>query len=69
MALAERRYWDIMRLDDAIGDGFNCTAKYLVALQGVPMNHTNRHGVQLAPQRLHALRAFHDWAVSEGLMK
>lgn len=68
MALAERRYWDIMRLDDAIGDGFNMTAKYLVSLQGVEMNWINRYKGTLAPQRLQALRAFHDWAVSEGLM-
>ena len=31
-------------------------------------NWINRYKGTLAPQRLQALRAFHDWAVSEGLM-
>ena len=68
MALAEKRYNEITLLDNAIDNGFNCSAKYLVQLQGVEgMKAINRGGQQLSPGRLRSLQSFHAWAVAEGL--
>ena len=68
-ALTERRYREIILLDDAIDSGFNNSAKYLVHLQGVAgMQPRNRTGSPLSPGRLRSLRAFHDWCAAEGLM-
>lgn len=68
--LAKKRYQEIILLDDSIDSGFNNSAKYLVQLQGIkgflPINRSNN---RLSPARLQSLRAFHDWCVSEGLMK
>lgn len=70
MALAEQRYNEIILLDNAIDNGFNCSAKYLVNLQGVKsMKAINRGGQKLSPARLHSLEAFHNWCVANGLMK
>lgn len=70
MALAEKRYNEITLLDNAIDNGFNCSAKYLVQLQGVEgMKAINRGGQQLSAGRLRSIRSFHAWAVAEGLMK
>lgn len=68
MALAEKRYWEIMLLDNAVGNGFNATAKYLVNLQGVKMNWINRTGTVLAAQNLRTVEAFYDWCRAQGLM-
>ena len=68
--LAKKRYQEIILLDDSIDSGFNNSAKYLVQLQGIkgflPINRSNN---RLSPARLQSLRSFHDWCVSEGLMK
>jgi len=70
MELAEKRYNEIILLDNAIDSGFNCSAKYLVNLQGVKgMKAINRGGQKLSSARLQSLRAFHNWCVAEGLMK
>ena len=69
MALAEKRFQEIILLDNAIDNGFNCSAKYLVNLQGVKgMQPRNRGGQQLSSARLESLKAFHSWCVAEGLM-
>lgn len=70
MELAEKRYNEIILLDNAIDNGFNCSAKYLVNLQGVKsMKAINRGGQQLSPGRYRSLEAFHAWCVANGLMK
>lgn len=70
MELAEKRYNEIILLDDAIDNGFNCSAKYLVNLQGVKsMKAINRGGQILSPGRYRSLEAFHAWCAAEGLMK
>lgn len=70
MALAEKRFQEIILLDCAIDSGFNCSAKYLVNLQGVKgMQPRNRGGQKLSAARMESLKAFHAWCVSEGLMK
>ena len=69
MALAEQRYNEIILLDNAIDSGFNCSAKYLVQLQGVEgMKPINRGHLQLSSGRLQSLRSFHYWCVANGLM-
>lgn len=69
MELAEKRYNEIILLDNAIDSGFNCSAKYLVNLQGVKsMKAINRGGQLLSPGRYRSLEAFHAWCVSQGLM-
>lgn len=70
MKLAEKRYNEIILLDDAIDNGFNCSAKYLVNLQGLKsMKAINRGGQVLSAGRYRSLEAFHAWCVAEGLMK
>ncbi len=70
MELAEKRYNEIILLDNAIDNGFNCSAKYLVNLQGVTaMKAINRANQQLSSGRLQSLKSFHNWCVAEGLMK
>ncbi len=69
MALAEKRFHEITLLDNAIDNGFNCSAKYLVKLQGVEnFKPINRSGCCLSPARLESLKAFHDWAKANELM-
>ena len=65
---AKHTHEHIILLDYAIDNGFNATAKYLVNLQGVPMNWINRGGTVLAPQKLRALQVWYEWAKSEGIM-
>ena len=66
----EVEYNEIILLDNAIDSGFNCSAKYLVQLQGVAsMKAINRGHQQLSTARLRSLRSFHDWCVANGLMK
>lgn len=70
MELARKRYEEIILLDNAIDSGFNCSAKYLVQLQGVKnFKAINRGGQKLSPGRYESLRAFHTWCVANGLMK
>lgn len=70
MDLAEQHYNEIILLDNAIDSGFNCSAKYLVNLQGVKsMKAINRGGQKLSSARLQSLDSFHNWCVANGLMK
>lgn len=70
MKEAEKRFHEIIMLDNAIDNGFNCSAKYLVQLQGIKnFLPINRGGCVLSPARLESLKAFHDWCVLNGLMK
>lgn len=70
MALAEKRFREIILLDCAIDADFNCSAKYLVNLQGIKgMQPRNRGGQKLSAARMESLKAFHAWCVAEGLME
>ncbi len=70
MKLAEQRYDEIILLDNAIDNGFNNSAKYLVQLQGVTgMQPINRGPNTLSSARLQSLRSFYHWCVENGLMK
>lgn len=70
MATARKRYEEIILLDNAIDSGFNCSAKYLVQLQGVKDFRVLNRGKQvLSSGRYESLRAFHSWCVANGLMK
>ena len=70
MGTARRRYEEIILLDHAIDSGFNCSAKYLVQLQGVKGFRVLNRGKQvLSPGRYESLRAFYTYCVSMGLMK
>ncbi len=70
MELAEKRYNEIILLDNAIDNGFNCSAKYLINLQGVKsMKAINRGGQTLSTARIKSLETFHNWCVANGLMK
>ena len=69
-ALAKQRYNEIILLDNAIDNGFNNSAKYLVQLQGVKgMLPINRGPNTLSSARMRSLVSFHDWCVCAGLMK
>ena len=69
MTDAEQRYHEIILLDNAIDSGFNNSAKYLVALQGVKgFRPINRTGSPLSSARIKSLEAFHDWCNANGLM-
>ena len=48
---------------------FNASAKYLVKLQGVNINWYTRGSHNLSDARMRSIEVFHDWAVSEGLLK
>lgn len=70
MAIAEKRYNEIILLDNAIDSGFNNSAKYLVQLQGVKgMQPINRGPNRLSFARMQSLVSFHNWCVANGLMK
>lgn len=65
---AEKTHQHICLLDNALDGGFCATAKYLVNLQGVPMNWYTRGNHNLNPQKLHALEVWYDWAKDYGIM-
>lgn len=68
MALAEQRYNEIILLDNAIGCGFNRTAKYLVQLQGIKnFRPISRGADNLTPAQLEALKSFYNWCKANGL--
>lgn len=70
MKLAEKRYFEIILLDNAIDSGFNASAKELIRLQGIDTFNTYTRGNNvLSSARLRSLKAFYDWCVAEGLMK
>lgn len=66
---AEKTYWQIIELDNAIDSGFNLSAKYLCALRGVNMKPINRGGGKLSPTRMRSLKAYYDKVKSEGILK
>lgn len=68
IAEAKKTHEHICLLDNAMDSGFCATAKYLVSLQGVPMNWYTRGSHDLNPQRLKALRVWFDWAKDYGIM-
>lgn len=65
---ARKTHEHIILLDDAIGDGFCASAKYLVSLQGVPMNWYTRGTHNLNSQRLHAIKVWYGWAKENGIL-
>jgi len=65
---AKKTHQHICLLDNALDGGFCATAKYLVNLQGVPMNWYTRGNHNLSPQKLHALEVWYDWAKDYGIM-
>lgn len=69
MEEAGKMHEEIINLDNALGGAFPATAKYLVNLQGIPMNWYTRSDQVLSPAKLKALRTYHDYAVRNGLMK
>ncbi|HOD02236.1 MAG TPA: dihydrodipicolinate synthase family protein [Clostridiales bacterium] len=69
MKLAEQRYHEIILLDNAMEGGFCATAKQLCNLQGAKMNWFTRGNHDLSAQKLNQLKAFHNWCVSNELMK
>ena len=66
---ARRTHQHIILLDNAIDANFNASAKYLVKLQGVNINWYTRGSHNLSDARIRSIEVFHDWAVSEGLLK
>lgn len=67
LVTAEQTFHVINLLDCAIDSGFNCSAKYLVQLQGVKgMKPINRGNQQLSEARLASLRNYYDWAKCHG---
>ena len=68
LAAAEQTFQYINLLDCAIDSGFNCSAKYLVQLQGVRgMTPINRGRRELSEARLHSLKTYYEWAKHNGL--
>ncbi len=66
---AEKTYFQIINLDNAIDSGFNASAKYLCKLRGVNMNWYTRGSHNLSPARMRSIKAYYDWATSEGILK
>ena len=67
MDTAENFYQQIILLDNAIDSGFNCSAKYLIQLQGVKgMKPINRCNTRLSPARIRSLEAYYAWAKANG---
>lgn len=69
MEEARRMHEEIVNLDNALGGAFPATAKYLVNLQGIPMNWYTRGDHVLKDHKFKALRVYHDYAVRNNLMK
>ncbi len=68
MDAAEKAYQHIILLDCAIDSCFNVSAKYLVQLQGITgMKPINRGHRVLDEARMASLKAYYDWAKSNGL--
>lgn len=66
---AEKTYFQIINLDNAIDSGFNASAKYLCMCRGVNMNWYTRGSHNLSPARMRSIKAYVDWATSEGILK
>ncbi len=65
---AEKTYWQIINLDNAIDSGFNVSAKYLCKLRGINFRPINRGGLTISPARMRSLKAYYDWAHYEGIL-
>ncbi len=65
---AEKTYWQIINLDNAIDSGFNMSAKYLCRLRGIGFNPINREGATISPARMRSLKAYYDWAHYNGIL-
>ena len=68
MEAAKRTHEHICLLDDAIGEGFCASAKYLASLLGAPMNWYTRGTHNLNAQRLKAIEVFCGWAKYNGIL-
>ncbi len=66
---AKQTYYQIINLDNAIDSGFNASAKYICRLRGVNMNWYTRGDHKLSSARMASLKAYVEWAVSEGIFK
>lgn len=66
---AKKTYYQIINLDNAIDSGFNASAKYICKLRGVNMNWYTRGNAQLSEARMASIKAYVDWATSEGILK
>ncbi len=65
---ANLTHQQICMLDNAIGEGFCASAKYLVSLCGLDdFNWYTRGNHNLNPQRLKSIRVFYEWAKATGL--
>ncbi|MBR3620666.1 MAG: dihydrodipicolinate synthase family protein [Clostridia bacterium] len=65
---AEKTYWQIINLDNAIDSGFNMSAKYLCRLRGIGFNPINREGATISLARMRSLKAYYDWAHYNGIL-
>ncbi len=65
---AKKTHEHIILLDNAIDSGFCASAKYLVSLQGVPMNWYTRGGASLSKARINSIDVWYRWAKENGIM-
>ena len=65
---ARETYNEIILLDNCIDSGFNASAKYLVQLQGVPMQTVTRAGAKIDAPRRRSIEAFYEYATQKGLL-
>ncbi len=65
---ARETYNEIILLDNCIDSGFNASAKYLVQLQGVPMQTVTRAGAEIGPARRRSIESFYEYATQKGLL-
>lgn len=65
---AKKTHEHIILLDNAIDSGFCASAKYLVNLQGVPMNWYTRGGASLGKARIESIDVWYRWAKENGVM-
>lgn len=68
---ATKYHSDVCSLSNVLDCGFCASAKYLVNLQGIPMQVYTRGGAEsrISPQSYKNLRVWFDNAVREGLLK
>lgn len=64
---ANLTHQQICLVDNAIGEGFCASAKYLVSLCGQKMNWYTRGTQNLNSQRLKSIRVFFEWAKNTGM--
>lgn len=66
---AKQTYYQIINLDNAIDSGFNASAKYVCMCRGLHMNWYTRGTHNLSEARMASIKAYVDWATSEGILK